>query len=158
MARITVRHRYGQTFDIQVRGYGLVSDEPVTHGGDDEGPTPTELMVAGLAACAADEVVKCLAGIGLQLQPVEIGAEFAWDAEGGRVSSVRLGVTIPETISESTRKKVLQAMLSCPARKMLTQPPTVEYELSVASVPVLAGSPSGGGWPPEAPPDVDSDG
>lgn len=156
MARITVRHRYGQTFDIQVRGYRLVSDEPVTLGGEDEGPTPTELMVAGLAACAADEVVKCLAGVGLQLQPVEIGAEFAWDAEGRRVSSVRLDVTIPETIGESTREKVLQAMLSCPARKMLTEPPIVEYELIAASVPALAGSASNGGWPSEPPPDVDS--
>jgi hypothetical protein len=41
VARITVKHRHGQSFDIQVRGYPLVSDEPVTLGGDDEGPTPT---------------------------------------------------------------------------------------------------------------------
>jgi putative redox protein len=106
LPRITVKHRHGQSFDIQVRGYPLVSDEPVTLGGDDEGPTPTELMVAGLAACAADEVVKCLVAIGARFEPTEVGADFAWDAEGRRVASIRLSVALPEEISENTRQKV----------------------------------------------------
>jgi Predicted redox protein, regulator of disulfide bond formation len=157
LARITVKHRHGQSFDIQVRGYPLVSDEPVTLGGDDEGPTPTELMVAGLAACAADEVVKCLVAIGARFEPTEVGADFSWDAEGRRVASIRLSVTLPEEISENTRQKVLLSMLSCPARKMLAEPPNVEYELNAGGVPTYVGPGLGGSsWPDEPPPDVDS--
>lgn len=157
MPRITVKHRHGQSFDIQVRGYPLVSDEPVTLGGDDEGPTPTELMVAGLAACAADEVVKCLVAIGARFEPTEVGADFAWDAEGRRVASIRLSVALPEEISENTRQKVLLSMLSCPARKMLAEPPNVEYELSAGAIRTLVGPGLGGNsWPDEPPPDVDS--
>jgi putative redox protein len=157
MARITVRHRHGQSFDIQVRGYPLVSDEPVTLGGDDAGPTPTELMVAGLAACAADEVVKCMMGLGLSYDLAEVGADFVWAAEGGRVASIRLSVSLPEEISESTRQKVLASMLECPARKMLAEPPNVEYELNAGGIPTLVGPGlSDGSWPDEAPPDVDS--
>jgi putative redox protein len=157
LARINVKHRHGQSFDIQVRGYPLVSDEPVTLGGDDEGPTPTELMVAGLAACAADEVVKCLVAIGARFEPTEVGADFSWDAEGRRVASIRLSVTLPEEISENTRQKVLLSMLSCPARKMLAEPPNVEYELSAGGIPTCVGPGLGGSaWPDEPPPDVDS--
>ena len=157
MARITVKHRHGQSFDIQVRGYPLVSDEPVTLGGDDEGPTPTELMVAGLAACAADEVVKCLMESAITYDLTEIGADFAWDADGRRVASIRLSVTLPEEINENTRQKVLVAMLSCPARKMLAEPPNVEYELKAGGIPTLTGPGLGGSsWPDEAPPDADS--
>jgi putative redox protein len=157
LARITVKHRHGQSFDVQVRGYPLVSDEPVTLGGDDEGPTPTELMVAGLAACAADEVVKCLVAIGARFEPTEVGADFAWDAEGRRVASIRLSVTLPEEISENTRQKVLLSMLACPARKMLAEPPNVEYELNAGGILAYAGPGLGGSsWPDEPPPDVDS--
>ena len=157
MARITVKHRHGHSFDIQVRGYRLVSDEPVILGGDDKGPTPTELMVAGLAACAADEVVKCLAACGARFEPTEVGADFAWDAEGRRVASIRLSVTLPEEISENTRQKVLLSMLSCPARKMLAEPPDVEYDLNLGGIPMLVGPGLGGNsWPDEPPPDVDS--
>ena len=131
MARITVKHRHGQSFDIRVRGYPLISDEPVSLGGDDEGPTPTELMVAGLAACAADVVVKCLGAIGETVEPTEVGADFAWDSEGCRVKSIRLEVTLPNVLSPSARDQVMLAMQSCPARKMLAEPPSVECELSV---------------------------
>lgn len=159
MARITVKHRHGQSFDIRVRGFALVSDEPVTLGGDDEGPTPTELMVAGLAACAADEVVKCIAGIGEKLEPVEVGADFTWDAEGGRIASIRLSVTLPEEIAKGTGENLLRAMLTCPARKMLAEPPTVEYAFKVAGAPAFVGSLlNGSTWPEEPPPDVDSQG
>lgn len=157
MARITVKHRHGQSFDIQVRGYALISDEPVTVGGDDEGPTPTELMVAGLAACAADEAVKRLAAMGERFEPLEVGADFDWDSESCRVSSVRLEVTVPDVISTNIGNEVLRAMLSCPARKMLVEPPTVEYELSIGTGTMVANPGlAGGSWPEEPPPDVDS--
>jgi len=156
MARITVTHRHGQSFSIHVRGHALVSDEPVTLGGDDEGPTPTELMVAGLAACAADEVVKSLSHDGLSFDVTEVGADFGWDADGGRVAWVRLSVTLPDQISERTRETLLQSMLSCPARKMLAEPPHVEYELSAGGIPTLVGSGLASSWPDEPPPDVDS--
>jgi putative redox protein len=157
LARITVKHRHGQSFDIRVRGYALISDEPVTAGGDDEGPTPTELVVAGLAACAADQAVKRLAGIGERFEPMEVGADFEWDSQGSRVSSIRLEIRIPDVISKSARNEVLDAMRSCPARKMLEEPPTVEYELSVGGTPAVVGPrEAGGSWPQEPPPDVDS--
>jgi putative redox protein len=157
MARITVKHRHGQSFDIRVRGYALISDEPVTVGGDDEGPTPTELMVAGLAACAADEAVKRLATIGERFAPMEVGADFDWDSQGCRVGSIRLEVTVPDAISASARKEVLDAMQSCPARKMLAEPPSVEYELIFGVAPLMPGPGLlGDSWPEEPPPDADS--
>jgi putative redox protein len=157
LARITVTHRHGQSFDIRVRGYALISDEPVTVGGDDEGPTPTELMVAGLAACAADEAVKRLAAISERFEPIEIRADFDWDSQGCRVSSIRLEVRVPDVIGASARNEVLHAMQSCPARKMLAEPPTIEYELNVGGAPMVVGPGlAGTSWPREPPPDVDS--
>jgi putative redox protein len=159
MPRITVTHRHGESFDIRVRGYAFISDEPITLGGDDEGPTPTELMVAGLAACAADEVVRCLVATGERFEPTEVGADFAWDADGSRVASIRLSVTLPRELRASTREKVLEAMLSCPARKMLAEPPSVEYKFESVAVPASVGPAlDRGNWPEEPPPDVDSQG
>jgi putative redox protein len=157
MSRITVTHRHGKSFDVRVRGYALISDEPVTLGGDDEGPTPTELMVAGLAACAADEAVRCLSDRGEGFQPVEVGADFAWDSAGSRVRSIHLSIVLPTDLSQDSSDAVMEAVLSCPARKMLTDAPTIEYKLQ-GRVPAVAGvAANGQSWPAEAPPDVDSE-
>jgi putative redox protein len=156
MARITVTHRHDESFDVRVRGYALISDEPVNFGGDDEGPTPTELMVAGLAACAAEEAVHALAASGEAFITTEVGADFAWDHDQQRVDSVQMRVTLPDGISEKAREAVNAAVLACPARKMLTQPPTVEYDFCDSSK-LAAAAPSQNGWSREASPDADSE-
>lgn len=43
----------GFTTDIMVRHHGLIADEPPQIGGNDYGPTPYDLVSAGLGACTA---------------------------------------------------------------------------------------------------------
>jgi len=50
-ARRTSRHGFGH--DIDVRGHHLVVDEAREAGGEDEGPSPQELLAASLASCTA---------------------------------------------------------------------------------------------------------
>jgi putative redox protein len=159
MARITVKHRLGQSFDIDIRGYALRSDEPSTFGGEDVGPTPTELMVAGLAACAADEAERRLAEAGLPYAELEVGAIFVWDENAARIATIRLKVIMPADLNEAAALMVRTAMLSCSALKLLTQPPEVECEFGGGLVLALNGREvAAGAWPEEPPPDVDSEG
>jgi putative redox protein len=111
-----------------------MSYKPVTLGADEEGPTPTELMVAGLAACAAEEAAIRLESSGEDSGPMEVGADFEWDLDTGRVASIRLSVALPEQTSERTRLRVLRAMYRCPALKLLTEPPSVDYKLTTGAV------------------------
>ena len=127
MARITISHRSGEAFDVQIRGYRLISDEPVVIGGEDLGPTPTELMVAGLAACAAETGVKHLTDEGIPCEVFEVQADFTWDIERGRVNAVRLVITPPPGLKTNDLHFLEKAMVDCPARKMLTEPPTLKY-------------------------------
>jgi putative redox protein len=49
---ITVEHLGSVQFEIKTRGHSIVSDQPVEHGGFDEGMTPPELLLASLGSCA----------------------------------------------------------------------------------------------------------
>jgi uncharacterized OsmC-like protein len=48
---VTARWRGGYRADVEARGHAVAVDEPVEHGGQDEGLMPTELFVAALASC-----------------------------------------------------------------------------------------------------------
>jgi putative redox protein len=159
MARITIKHRLGRSFDIAIRGYSLVSDEPTTHGGEGEGPTPTELMVAGLASCAADEAERRLAEMGMTYAQLEVGVDFDWDDATERIACVRLQVALPPGLSSEAGMLIRNAMLSCPALKMLTLPPEVECDFGTGVVVSLTHPDARAGfWPDEPPPDVDAEG
>jgi uncharacterized OsmC-like protein len=138
LAAITVKHMPGEGLEIRVRGLQVNSDYPLRLDEDDGGPTPTELMVAGLAACAADEAANRLAHSGERADGTEVAADVEWDLDTGRISSIQLSITLPDGISEVTRHGVLRAIRRCPALKLLTEPPIVEYAIS-GGVAMLAG-------------------
>jgi len=156
MARITVTHRHAFSFDVNIRGYGLVTAEPVTAGGTGDGPTPTELMVAGIAAAAAVEAIGKLTKLGRPYWPLEVAADFAWDRSGERIEEVTLAVALPGVIDPKTTQAVVEAISAGPGVRLLAEPPRIACRAAEtrARVPATAG-PSD--WPPEPPPDVDSE-
>jgi uncharacterized OsmC-like protein len=53
LMRIVVTPEDGHRHDVAIRGHAIIKDQRVSGGGYHEGPTPTELFVASLAACVA---------------------------------------------------------------------------------------------------------
>jgi hypothetical protein len=49
LARVTVRGQSGYAQQVEIAGHTLAADEPVKRGGTDTGPSPIELLLAGLA-------------------------------------------------------------------------------------------------------------
>jgi putative redox protein len=49
---VTVEHLGSVQFEIKTRGHSIISDQPLEHGGFDEGVTPPELLLASLGSCA----------------------------------------------------------------------------------------------------------
>jgi putative redox protein len=59
MTTATITWLGGMTFDAESRGHHLMTDS-VGGVGKDRGPTPTELLLMGLAGCTAMDVVSIL--------------------------------------------------------------------------------------------------
>src|SRR5579859_2973035 len=60
----------GFAYLISIGEHELVVDQPVEDGGEDLGPTPTDLFVAGLASCAAYYAGRFLARRGIVAESV----------------------------------------------------------------------------------------
>ena len=64
IATIKVRHDGGDRFTLAIRGHEPTVDRPWQATAADEGPTPTELFVAGLAAFVGCYAERFCAGTG----------------------------------------------------------------------------------------------
>ena len=91
---LSVAHDGGTRFRIRVRGHEVVVDQPVTSGGGDTAPTPTELFVASIAGCAAFYGRTYLSRRGL---PDRVDVVARWDVASrpDRVVNVSLLVDAP---------------------------------------------------------------
>jgi putative redox protein len=127
---IVVIHRTGDRFGVRIRRHELAVDQPLEDGGEDAGPTPTELFVAGLASCTAYYAERYLRRHGLPLDglAVECGFSFATDRPA-RVSSIALGIRLPEGFPEERRTGLLAVVEHCTVHNSIKQTPEISIRL-----------------------------
>jgi uncharacterized OsmC-like protein len=118
-------------FRAEVGSHTLTVDQPASLGGDDRGPRPTELFVAGLAACVAHYAGSFLARHGLSADGLAVDADFVMaDDAPARVASVTVTVTPPAGMPENRKAGLLAVASHCTLHNTLHQEPSVDISLS----------------------------
>src|SRR5947208_183575 len=95
MSTVIARHVDGDRFEIRVHEHTCTVDQPVSDGGDDAGPTPTELFVASLASCVAHYARRYLARHDLPVEGLSVAATFTTAPRPARVDSVDVVLSMP---------------------------------------------------------------
>jgi putative redox protein len=119
MVRATARRRQGFTHEVEVAGHRLVVDEPEDSGGANEGPSPTRLLAASLAACTAitTEMYADRKGWDLGELEVEVGMEYG-DSSAPKSFTVTLHV--PRHLDAEQVERLEQIASRCPVHRALT--------------------------------------
>ena len=68
--------------DINVRGMAVTIDEPPARGGNNDGPTPPETLLAALVGCTSRISHKIAAKIGVDIQDMSVDLEASFDRRG----------------------------------------------------------------------------
>lgn len=91
---IVARHEGGHRFSLRIREHELTVDQPRGSGGEDAGPSSTELFVASLVGCIAHYGHAFLARHGLS-GLVAAEADWSVDLASERLASVEVRVDAP---------------------------------------------------------------
>ena len=135
MSQISVRHEAADRFRIVVRGHEVVVDQP---GSGDAGPTPTELFVASLAACAGFYARRFLARHGVADGELGVTADFTWSADHSRVTAIALRLETPRGIPDDLRPALQRVLDHCTVHESLRLVPAVTYEIAGAQASTTA--------------------
>jgi uncharacterized OsmC-like protein len=120
MTSIRVTHLGGHRLEVGVRGHTIVLDQPVEAGGQDAGPNPTELFVAGLAACVAHYAHGYLSRHGIDPTGLAVDAGFAFaEDRPARVSRIEVRVTPPAALPAASRAAFLAVASHCTVHNTL---------------------------------------
>lgn len=114
----------GKRVEAKVGNHHVVTDQTLSHGGDDSAPEPFDLFLASLATCAGLYVVSFCQTRGIPTQSIELVQHHELDPSG-RLSRVELELRLPRTFPEKYRTAVLRAAEGCKVRKALAAPPEV---------------------------------
>ena len=123
-------------------------DVPVTLGGRDTGPAPTEMVLLALAACVGGTLVDgaALAGIDIGVLEVTVDGELdlrgAFGVDGARpgLSGVTVTLAVRADVDDATLDELgRQSLRLSPTARSLTDPIPVTAAVQRAAVPAGSG-------------------
>lgn len=127
VVRETGKGKFQQHINVGGRHY-LIADEPEAYGGLDTGPSPYDLLLAGLGACTtmtlrmyAERKGLALDQVMVRLNHEKIHAEDCHECEtkNGKVDVIEREVVMMGDLDDATRARLLEIADKCPVHKTL---------------------------------------
>ncbi len=124
--------------DVAIRHHRLIADEPAAVGGGDEGPTPYDLLVAGLGACTsmtlrmyADRKEWPLEEVRVRLKHKKIHRQDCEDCENDpRLDQVHREIELVGDLDAEQRVRLMEIADRCPVHRTLEAGVRVETDLT----------------------------
>ena len=126
--QVVVETGESYTSDVWAHGHSITADEPARLGGNDAGPTPYDLVLAGLGACTgitlrmyANRKHWPLEGVVVSLSRKKVHVEDSARPEDGdaRVDAMDRRITLLGPLSDEQRERLMVIAGRCPVHKTL---------------------------------------
>jgi putative redox protein len=104
--------------EVTIREHELTADEPKDQGGDDEGPSPQELLAASLASCTAITMEMYAKRKGWEVGDMSVDVNYE-PAQRGSPTRFEMVVKMPKELPEEQRQKLMQIAAKCPVHRTL---------------------------------------
>jgi uncharacterized OsmC-like protein/pimeloyl-ACP methyl ester carboxylesterase len=127
VVRETGASKFQQT--VSIGPHRLLADEPATAGGEDSGPGPYDLLLAGLGACTsmtmrlyADRKSLPLDRVTVTLNHGKIHAEDCAECEtkAGMLDRIERVIAMEGSLDAEQRKRLMEIADKCPVHRTLT--------------------------------------
>jgi putative redox protein len=115
--------------EIRAGRHSLIADEPLAQGGLNSGPTPYDLVLAGLGACTSMTLRMYADHKGLPLERVSVPLKHSrihaadcetCETKQGKVDRIERVLTLTGELDADQRKRLLEIADKCPVHRTLT--------------------------------------
>jgi putative redox protein len=125
----------GLRADITARTHAFTTDEPISAGGTDTGPTPYEYLLAALSGCTALTLRMYADRKGWPLEAVEVrlrsGRSHKADCENcattpAGITKLDRKIELKGPLTDEQRTRLLQLADRCPVKQTLARSISIE--------------------------------
>lgn len=135
---VVLRARGSFRTEVEAGAHHFVLDEPVSAGGTDEGPTPYDMLAAGLGGCTAMTLHFYARREKIPLEGVEVRVthdrQYAKDCadcatQSGFIHRFLVEIRLDGALSEEQKQKLLSIAGRCPVAKTLRSEIRIDEKL-----------------------------
>jgi len=123
---IEVKFPGGTQVETVIDGFSVLTDQPVSAGGEGKAPSPFDLFLASVAACAGFYSLRFCQERGLSTRGLHVFMDTDRDDAHKRIARIRIAVDLPEGFPEKYRAALLRSVNQCTVKRHLEEPPAFE--------------------------------
>lgn len=124
----------GRSVDARVGEHVIHTDQPRDNGGADSGPSPFDLFLASIGACAGIFVQGFCAKRSIPFEEIKIQQHVEF-GDDGALRSVALEVLLPAAFPERYRGAVAQVVDQCSVKRAIAAQPVFSVRTSKTQSP-----------------------
>jgi putative redox protein len=130
---VTATYLGGAKFEVDARGHKAICDQPGGNGGDDEGMTPPEFLLASLAACAGYYAAEYLKVRGLPAEALNVRVTAQKAVQPARLAAFGIDVTA-YGLDERHQAGLFRAVKACLIHNTLLGGPSIDIKVHSAEL------------------------
>jgi putative redox protein len=119
-----------QQVDVEWRAGTLLIDEPIFNGGQDLGPDPFTMIVAGLVGCTLTTLRMYIRRKGWHIDDISVHANLMQQQDPFRTVIVRT-IVLGQSVTDEQGEKLLHIARNCPAARLLEGEIVIDTALDV---------------------------
>lgn len=124
-----IEHQDGYRLVAQAGNHQIVSDQPREQGGQDAGPTPSQILAASLAFCVGVYAVAYAQKNNIPYEGLKVEVDWTTAKDPYRMASFKMLLVMPAPVPEEHRSLLLQFVNQCLIKNTLLNAPQIETEL-----------------------------
>ena len=125
------------SFQVTTRGHRLICDQPLDEGGSNEGVSPSELLLASVASCAAYQAAQYLDTRGLPARQLKVRVSADKASQPSRLTSFRIDITVPG-LNERHQAAIVRSVKACLIHNTLSLGPSIEVSMNATTSVLFA--------------------
>jgi len=129
MARIEIKFSGNKKVNAIVNGFEIKTDQPTVAGGDGTAPSPYDLFLASLAACAGIFAISFFQTRNLNSEGFEMYMDVSWDKVKHKLGRVSINMKLPADFPEKYIPALKNTVELCSVKKTIMDPP--EFETNI---------------------------
>jgi putative redox protein len=110
MESMTVSWLQGSRLAVETRGHRLLVDQPMDEGGEDQGMTPVELLLASLGSCIGHFAARFCERHRLPADGLRVTMAWEYEERPHRVGSMTARVHLPPAAAEKLEPEMRARM------------------------------------------------
>lgn len=122
---ITVTFPGGKKVLAEVDGREIMTDQPVSSGGEGSAPTPFDYFLASVGTCAGIYALSFCRERNIPTEGMKViqRAEFVEKDGKKRLARVSIEITLPDGFPEKYRNAIVKSAELCAVKKAIFDPP-----------------------------------